>query len=81
MAHEHVFPKYPTIQVVIDKSECDSDCPHLFTWTEDHPYGSTTAYETLSECTCEEDGHCPVVQRSQSIADGENEALAQDQQA
>lgn len=37
---------------------CDK-CEFLSVSTQSHPYGSTTATETLAECLCNDDTKCP----------------------
>lgn len=37
---------------------CDG-CKFLSMQTQSHPYGSTTASETLAECLCDDDSKCP----------------------
>lgn len=36
-----------------------NECEYYRTWEEGHPYGMTTAYETLSECIQDEPLFCP----------------------
>ena len=37
---------------------CDS-CQYRYEWTEAHPYGDTSAQETLADCSCKSDDECP----------------------
>jgi len=38
------------VQYVFERGEKCEDCPHLTSWDEYHPYGSTYAAERLCEC-------------------------------
>lgn len=38
--------------------ECD-ECRYLSVWTDRHPYGSTSAGESMTECICGDDKNCP----------------------
>lgn len=42
--------------------DCD-DCKYSECYTQHHPYGSTTAAETLCECRVEDYKDCPVVEQ------------------
>jgi hypothetical protein len=45
---------------VIEAGRCEPNCPFLVCWSERHPYGSTTATETLRDCEADYDADCPV---------------------
>lgn len=37
-----------------------TNCSFYHEWEEHHPYGETTAAETLAECKCEVAAECPA---------------------
>lgn len=50
------------LETLIEKKGFDhicDECTYYKTWTESHPYGSTTATETLEDCDCANDSDCP----------------------
>jgi len=58
--------KIETIDELLETEGYDevcSECLHYREWTESHPYGMTTASETLAECTAPSDGECPRLQK------------------
>jgi len=56
--------------VVAEFSEecCNPECPYLMEYTQSHPWGETTAAETLFDCSMDsvnisaDPGECPGVQ-------------------
>lgn len=51
------------LQKAWDDGSCCGECPHYFEWQEHHPYGSTTAAETLAECRAPSAQECLWIKR------------------
>ena len=45
----------------IDIDEKCLECEYYNKWDKPHPYGSTIAYESLCECTCQKESDCPKI--------------------
>lgn len=59
---EEINEGHMKIGELLDKygfnSVCEN-CSFYHEWEEIHPYGATTANETLAECTAPDDSKCP----------------------
>jgi len=53
-------------QRVFDDGDACDVCPHSHAFTEQHPYGETSASEHLRVCTVRRCADCPVVQAAAS---------------
>ena len=55
-----------TVEILLHRAWEDGtlcgECQHYHKWEEHHPYGSTTAAETLSECRVDAPANCPWVE-------------------
>ena len=53
---------FAKIEQLLDEegfNEVCTDCEYYHETSQAHPYGSTTAWETLGECACNFDEDCP----------------------
>lgn len=54
--HALMRARWALVGKIFEEGRCPEDCPHYSVHHERHPYGSTTATETLADCRLGERG-------------------------